>query len=228
MKTKLGSMIACIPLVVGGFAFAADIATDDEIEEGFVALFNGKDLTGWEGNLDHFRIESDAIVGGSMDRGLSHNEFLCTQASYADFELRLQAKTVGKATNGGIQIRSRRVPNETEVSGYQADLGIQPTRNIWGALYDESRRREMLAVADQEELKKVYKPGDWNDYRIRCEGGQIQLWINGYQTVTYTEPDPEIPLVGIIGLQIHSGPPGEVWYRNIRIKKIDVPSLNPG
>ena len=219
-RVKLAGL-AAMPLV---FALAAEAEARNEPEEGFVALFNGRDFTGWEGNLDHFRIEDGAIVGGSMDRGIAHNEFLCTPRAYADFELRLEAKTIGNGTNGGIQIRSRRVPGATEVSGYQADLAIQPTRNVWGALYDESRRRVMLALPDQGALAEVYKPEEWNGYTIRCEGRRIRLWINGHQTVDYSEPDPNIPLEGIIGLQIHSGPPGEAWYRHIRIKEIPVPA----
>lgn len=67
---------------------------------------------------------------------------------------------------------------------------------------------------------KVLRKDDWNDYRIRCEGSRIQLWINGLRTVDYTEEDAEIPLKGKIAVQIHGGPPGEAWYRNIRIKTL--------
>ncbi|MBT3596240.1 MAG: DUF1080 domain-containing protein, partial [Verrucomicrobia bacterium] len=73
---------------------------------------------------------------------------------------------------------------------------------------------------DREALAKVLKPGEWNDYVIRCEGKRIQLWINGYQTVDYTETDRSIEQDGIIALQIHGGPAGEAWYRNIKIKKL--------
>ena len=76
----------------------------------------------------------------------------------------------------------------------------------------------MLAVPkDEEEYNKHVKLDDWNDYRIRCVGSRIQLWINGYQTIDYTEPDDSIDRDGIIGLQIHSGPPCEAWYKDIRL-----------
>ena len=188
--------------------------------EGFVDLFNGKNFDGWEGNQEFFRVESGAIVAGTLEQPIPRNEFLCTTRDYGDFELRLQAKTVGKGANGGVQIRSRRVPNHNEVRGYQADVGILRGQNIWGALYDEARRRKMLAVGDQEKLAKVFKPDGWNDYVIRCEGKEIQTWINGFQTVDYTEQDPEIEQTGIIGLQVHGGAPSEVWYRNLAIREL--------
>ena len=195
-------------------------AVEEEPPAGFVPLFNGTNFEGWEGNLEFFRIEDGTIVAGRLDQQIPRNEFLCTKRDYNDFELRLQAKVSREDANGGIQIRSRRVPDHNEVRGYQADIGRQQTLNIWGALYDEYRRREMLAVAPQEELKKVYKPGEWNDYLIRCEGPRIRMWINGYRTIDYTEPDPDIELEGIIGLQVHSGDAAEIRYRNIEIMEL--------
>ena len=107
--------------------------------------------------------------------------------------------------------------------GYQADIGLlggEPPQNIWGALYDEARRRELLAVPDQDELLKVFRPGEWNDYVIRAEGSRIQIWINGSQTVDYTETDPDIAPTGVIGLQIHAGAPAEIRYRNLQIRPL--------
>ncbi|MFI5381768.1 MAG: DUF1080 domain-containing protein [Tepidisphaerales bacterium] len=184
----------------------------------FVPIFDGKTLDGWEGNKDAFRIEDGAIVGGSMKKGLPRNEFLCTTKEYGDFELRVKFKLIGKEANGGVQIRSRRVPNSSEVSGYQADLG----QSYWGSLYDESRRNQTIAKTNLEELKKVLKMEDWNEYRILCQGRRIQLWINGYQTVDYTEADEKLEQTGIIGLQIHGGPASEAWYKDIAIKTLGV------
>ena len=183
---------------------------------GFVSLFDGKTFAGWEGSKEVFRIEDGAVVGGTLSAKVAHNDFLCTVASYGDFELRLQCKLLGENANAGIQIRSRRVPDHYEVSGYQADMGQQ----YWGCLYDESRRNKVLACPDPAKIAEVVRAGDWNDYVIRCEGKRIQLWLNGFQTVDYTEPDDAIPQSGVIGLQIHGGPPSEAWYRNIRIKPL--------
>ena len=78
----------------------------------------------------------------------------------------------------------------------------------------------MLAKADPAVIKKVLKPKGWNQYEIRCEGPRIRLFLNGVLTVDYVEKDAKIPLEGIIGLQIHSGPPTEAWYRNIWIREL--------
>ena len=182
------------------------------------AIFDGKTFKGWEGNEKIFRIEKGAIVGGSLRAKIARNEFLCTKKTYKNFVLKLEVKLLGGArANAGIQFRTKRIPNHHEVIGYQADMG----QGWWGSLYDESRRRRMLAKADAAVIKKVLKPNEWNRYEIRCEGRRIRLFINGVLTVDYTEPDPKIPLEGIIGLQIQGGPPSEAWYRGIRIWELE-------
>jgi hypothetical protein len=201
-------------LITMCFVFAASVAT--AAEEGFTPLFDGTTFAGWEGNLQSFRIEDGAIVGGSLKAGVPHNDFLCTTKEYGDFELRLKFRLLGKGANGGVQIRSQRVPNHYEVSGYQADMAD----GYWGCLYDESRRNKILAGPPPAERSKVAKIGDWYEYVIRCQGPRIQLWVNGQQTVDYTEPDEKIPLKGIIGMQIHGGGPSEAWYKEIRIKDL--------
>jgi len=183
---------------------------------GFTPLFDGKTFEGWNGNQEVFRIEDGAIVGGSLKERVKHNEFLTAIGQYGDFELRLQFKLLGKGVNAGVQVRSRRVPDHHEMIGYQADLGD----NCWGCLYDESRRRKMLAVPPKEDRTKIIRRDQWNEYVIRCQGRRIQLWINGQQTVDYTEPDEKIEQTGLIGLQIHGGPPTEAWYKDIEIKEL--------
>ncbi|HEX7377580.1 MAG TPA: DUF1080 domain-containing protein [Pirellulales bacterium] len=181
-------------------------------------LFDGKTFNGWEGDTEKsFRIEQGAIVGGSLKEKTPRNEFLCTTREFDDFELRLKFEVLGQGTNAGVQIRSRRVPNHHEMIGYQADLG----QGWYGSLYDESRRQVMLAEADPKVVAAAVKPGDWNDYKIRCQGKRIQLWINGRQTVDYTEPDDKLEQRGLIGLQIHAGPPGEAWYKDIEIEELE-------
>ena len=182
-----------------------------------VALFDGKTLNGWQGDSKVFRIDDGAIVGGSLKSALPHNEFITSTKEYGDFELRLKVKLTGASSaNGGIQIRSRRIPNNHEMIGYQADMGQQ----YWGSLYDESRRNKTLAGPTADEVKKVLKLNDWNDYVIRCQGRHIQLWLNGLKTVDYTEPDEKLEQKGLIGLQIHGGPASEAWYKDIVIKEL--------
>ena len=103
--------------------------------------------------------------------------------------MRLKARLVGKGQNAGVQFRSQRMPNHFEMIGYQCDMGTMQGRPIWGALYDESRRRKFLAEAGCREAGAVLKPDDWNELVIRCEGPRIQIWVNGVQTVDYTEAD---------------------------------------
>lgn len=189
-------------------------------QRGAKRLFDGKTFKGWEGNLSLFRIEDGAIVGGTLKENIARNEFLCTTEEYGDFELRVKFKLLGDPAraNAGIQFRSERIPNHHEVIGYQADMG----QNYWGALYDESRRRKVLAGPNLDELNKVLKRGDWNDYVIRAEGKRVRLSINGFQTVDYTEADDSIEQRGRICLQIHGGQPSEAWYKDISITLLQI------
>ncbi len=181
-------------------------------------LFDGKSLAGWEGKKGVFRVEENAIVAGNLKDKIPNNEFLCAKATYRNFELRLKAKLIGEGRNAGIQFRSVRIPNHHEMNGYQCDMGQMGDRSIWGSLYDESRRRKFLAQGDKSKTDEATKKDDWNDFVIRCEGKRIQIWLNEYQTVDFTETDDDIRDTGLIGLQIHDGKPAEAWYKDIRIK----------
>ena len=191
-----------------------------DFDQESLPLFDGQSLAGWEGNAYWFRVEDGAIVAGRLDERIPHNEFLCTTQIYDDFELRLEAKLVGAGQNAGIQIRSKRVRESTEVSGYQVDMGQAGSRGVWGALYDESRRNRMLAEVPPELHDQILKKDTWNHYRIICRGKKITIYLNGKKTVEYEEVESGIPGHGIIGLQIHSGAPSEAWYRNLRIKQL--------
>src|SRR5688572_30261341 len=108
-----------LPLIILS-TFLAPLAADEKgPESGFVSLFDGKSLAGWEGDEKVFRVADGAIVGGSLKERVARNEFLCTTKEYGDFELRLKARLVGKGENAGVQFRSRRIPNHHEVIGYQ-------------------------------------------------------------------------------------------------------------
>ena len=189
-------------------------------EPGFVPLFDGKSLGGWQGDETMFRVEDGAIVAGSKTERIAHNEFLASKEEFGDFELRLKARLTGRGQNAGVQFRSQRLANHFEMIGYQCDMGTMQGRSIWGALYDESRRRKFLAEPDAGNLTENFKPGDWNDLVIRCEGPRVQIWVNGVQTVDYTEPEAEIPRRGRFGLQIHGGEAAEAAYKEIRVKRL--------
>jgi hypothetical protein len=204
------SLFACV-VIAFSHSFAADRGKT-------VRLFDGKTFKGWIGDTNKtFRIEDGAIVGGTMKEKIPRNEFLCTARNYTNFILTLKFKLVGEGSNAGIQFRTKRHLNDSEVSGYQADMGDP---SWWGCLYDESRRNKILAQSKIEEVNKVLKRNDWNEYRIKAEGKHIQLWINGLQTIDYTESDPGIDDFGVIAVQIHAGPPSEAWYKDITIQEL--------
>ena len=210
-------MLPAICLIIA----AGAIASASAAEEGFQPLFDGKSLAGWEGDAKVFRAQEGAVVAGSLSEKVPHNEFLASKEEFGDFELRLKARLLGKGKNAGIQFRSQRVKDHFEMVGYQCDMGFAGEKPIWGALYDESRRRTFLAEPDADKLIAVLKTDDWNDLVIRCVGPRIQIWVNGLQTVDYTEADDKIPLRGRFGLQIHGGEPAEAAYKDIRVKRLD-------
>jgi hypothetical protein len=187
-----------------------------------VSLFDGRTFEGWEGDTTKtWRIENGAIIGGSLTERVPHNQFLASKKRYRNFELTLKFKLVGTEgfVNSGVQLRSVRIEKPAhEMRGYQADIGDP---EWWGCLYDESRRNKVLAKSDMAKLNPVLKRGDWNDYRIRCEGPRVQLWINGVQTVDYTESDPAIAQEdGHIALQIHGGATAEASFKDIAIEEL--------
>jgi hypothetical protein len=184
-----------------------------------VRLFDGKSFAGWEGDTNQFwRIEKDALVGGTLKETVAHNEFLCTTKEYKDFDLRLKVKLEGTGfVNGGIQLRSQREKQPAfEMVGYQADMG----EGYWGSLYDESRRKKTLAHPNTAVVKHIVKTNDWNEYVIRCEGPHIRLWLNGILTVDYTEDEKDLPMSGLIGIQVHGGGKSEASYKDITIEEL--------
>ena len=184
-------------------------------------LFDGKTLTGWEGDPKWWRVQDGALTGGSTTEKVPRNFFLATTKSYQNFDLRLKLKLTGVPNTGminsGVQIRSMRVPNNTEMSGYQVDAGD----NWWGKMYDESRRNKVIAeAANLAAVNAAVKPGEWNEYRVRAEGARIRSWINGVPALDYTEMEPNIAQDGHIAIQIHSGGIALVQVKEVRIEEL--------
>ena len=179
-------------------------------------LVDGQTFAGWNGDTENvFHIVDGAIAAGSLDAPNPHNDFLTTEEEYLDFDLTLEAKIEGEGGNAGIQFRSKRIPDHFEMIGYQADMTSDGA--YWGSLYDESRRNRFLAQPDPEQIKRLYRPNEWNRYRIVCWGSRITIYLNGEKTVDYVETEFP-PQPGLIGLQIHGGPPSRALYRDIRIE----------
>ena len=184
-------------------------------------LFDGRTLAGWEGDAAWWRVEDGALSGGSREEKVPRNYFLATTRSFQNFDLRLRIKLTGDPKTGfinsGVQFRSVRVPNHTEMSGYQADAGD----GWWGKLYDESRRNKVIAEPkDLAAATAAVKVGDWNDYRVLAEGPRIRTWINGVAAVDYTETDTAIAQDGHIALQIHGGGKAVVQVKDVRIEEL--------
>lgn len=183
-------------------------------------LFDGKTFNGWEGDtISTWKIENGALVGGSLEKTVPKNDFLCTTRSYDNFILKLKVKLSGTEgfINSGIQFRSVRAKDPSnEIIGYQADWG----EGYWASLYDESRRNKTIAKPDSAQVLKWIKLNDWNDYEVRAEKRRIRLFVNGHQTIDYTEPNANIPQSGLIGLQIHGGGKARVEFKDIYITEL--------
>ncbi|HIG83226.1 MAG TPA: DUF1080 domain-containing protein [Verrucomicrobia bacterium] len=186
----------------------------------FKSIFDGKSMKGWKGS-DWFRVEDGAIVAGSLKKNVPKNQFLVTEKSYGDFDMKFKAKLVGQGKNAGVQFWSERIPNHHEMKGFQCDIGTMGKVSIWGALYDESRRGKFL---DEVPLptQKLTDINGWNQFRIRAEGNVITIWVNGALATKYYEngKESDIPRNGRFGLQIHSGPPAEAWYKDIEVLEL--------
>lgn len=218
-------------------------------ETGFKSIFNGKDLTGWEGNPKLWSVKDGAITGitppsekDPKKGAITHNTFLVNKdLTVKDFELRLSYRIV--AGNSGIQYRSK-VMSQGDwgpiVGGYQADFEAGKTYS--GILYEErgrgilAKRGEKTVVKEGEGKAKVEVTGslgktdeiqakinneDWNDYVVIAKGNHLQHFINGMQTVDVTDEGGEkAAKEGILALQIHVGPPMTVQFKNLRIKEL--------
>jgi hypothetical protein len=213
-------------------------------EEGFLRIFNGKDLTGWEGEPKLWSVKDGAITGQTTaENPAKRNTFLIwTNGTVGDFELRCSFKLVpGDAkgfANSGVQYRSKVVdPSYWVVHGYQADMEAGATYT--GILYEEGIRgilatRGEKVVWDKDGKKQVVgsvgnaaaieasiKKGDWNDYVIIAKGNHLQQFINGKQTIDVTDEDEsKRAMTGVLALQLHAGPPMLAQFKNIRLKKL--------
>lgn len=182
-------------------------------QDGFRPLFNGKNLDEWVVDTPGlWRVEGGVIIGKSP--GLKYNDFLRTKKHYKNFVLKVTFRMTdetGKA-NSGVQFRSKPMEGSHEVIGYQADMGQQ----YWGCLYDESRRKKVLVTASEAALAGL-KKSDWNEYVITARGNRITLELNGVKSVEWVEKEA-VDDSGFIALQLHSGPPFQMEFKNLMVK----------
>lgn len=220
------------------------------------AIFNGKDLTGWEGNPALWSVEDGAITGrthpsaADASKGdVKHNTFLVYRAGVVgDFELTLKYRIV--AGNSGVQYRSKELASGESgpvLSGYQADL--EAGANYSGILYEEKGRGILAqrgqqtvikpqqvdpsvkgskpfkvevtgSVGDSAAIQDAIRAEDWNEYRIVAKGNHLQHFINGKKTVDVMDEDEaNASREGLLGLQIHTGPPMVVQFKDLMLKE---------
>ena len=236
MNLKIKSLTCALTL-----AFASAIALHANAEEpkadadGFVSLFDGQSLDGWEGKKEFWSVKDGAITGVTTpENPTKGNTFLIYRdGELGDFELRLKFKIDGG--NSGIQYRSKE-EDDFVVGGYQAD--IDPAMVFMGILYEE-RGRGILAqrgekVVRSEEKSEVVgrtepekeivdsiKKDDWNDYTVIAKGNHLIQQINGHTTVDFTDNDASKRAAsGVLALQLHAGPPMTVQFKEIKLKKL--------
>lgn len=224
-------------------------------KEGFVQIFDGKTLKGWEGDPNYWRVENGSLVGEiTPDKLLKANTFIIYQdAQPADFELKLECK-ITESGNSGINYRSEKLTDVPHaLRGYQADIDgknyftgqnyeergrttlayrgqittINPLENASANIRDNVKNNawtglnETGSLGNKDELKTHIKNNDWNEIHLVIKGNRLQHYVNGKLMSDVTDNDEaNRKMQGLLGVQVHVGPPMKVAYRNIRLKQL--------
>src|SRR5579863_9195791 len=235
-------MIRAFMLALGVLTASAGLAQDKPAvdlpkpdADGFVTIFNGKDLTYWEG-LEGFWSVKDGAIAATETKEASKQTFLVFKGSnVGDFELHLKYKFVTPDGNSGIQFRSKLLdPKTFRVGGYQADFDGKAGYD--GSIYDEAgvaggratmsnrgekttwdaenKRHNEKMAEDNAALKKFVKVGDWNDIVLVVQGNHVTYTINGHLMTDLTDESPKALKDGIIALQCHAGFTMEVQFKD--------------
>jgi len=212
----IASMLAAVLAIYTTNIRAAEQADKD----GWVSLFNGKDLEGWEQLNGTAKYEAkDGMIVGTTVLG-SPNSFLCTKKHFSNFELEFDVKD-DPGLNSGVQIRSESLKEykNGRVHGYQVE--IDPSARAYsGGIYDEARRGWLNDLKDNEPARKAFKNGEWNHFRVLAVGPSMKTWVNGVAAADLTDT---MTTTGFVGLQVHqnkSEKPLQVMWRNIRIREL--------
>jgi hypothetical protein len=214
--------------------------------DGFITLFNGKDLTNWEG-LEGFWSVNNGVIEGNATKEKSKQTFLVLAASwaepakFADFELHFAYKFATPTGNSGLQFRSRVIDEKTyRVGGYQADFDADTQYD--GGFYDEAsvaggrgimanrgdktvwdasnmRKNEPLG-SSKAELRKLVKKGDWNDMILTVNGNTASIQINGQPMGTMVDDSPKALKDGVIAFQMHAGMTMRIMVKDVKMKML--------
>ena len=232
--------------VTAAFAQTTPPATPASAPDaGFVALFDGNTLTGWDGDPVYWRVENNAIVGEiTPETIVKRNTFLIWRGGAPkDFELKVEYR-ISAQGNSGVNYRSWELTDaKWSLAGYQADidgaLKNKPPLRHTGQNYEErgrtflARRGEIVRVGpdgkpvvigslgESEALKAFIKEDDWNEYHLIASGSVLTHILNGHVMSIVIDEDPEHRKAqGLIGVQVHVGPPMKVEYRSFKLKRL--------
>jgi hypothetical protein len=206
---------------------------------GFEQIFDGKTLKNWDGDPQFWRVEAGAITGQTTaEKQLKTNTFIIWRGGTTkDFELKLEFRMNGG--NSGVQYRSTALTDVGKyvLKGYQADMDAES--RYTGMLYEErgrgflaergrftrmvegGQRKLIGSPGDGEELKALIKQGDWNQLHIIARGTTVIHVINGRIMSAFLDDDASGRIAeGLLGLQLHVGPPMTVEFRNIMLRKL--------
>ena len=238
MRTLVFGGVGLAVLFVAAATSAGDAPTPPE---GFKAMFNGRDLTGWKGSSQFLKVE-DGCLTGTADGKLKHNHFIVWQGGpVKNFEWRAKVKINAKG-NSGLQYRSVERPDlgDEVVVGYQCD--VVPYRADYDGMLYEERGRRILAHTSEKVIidkdgqpwvvgefpLKEFAPDQWHEYRVLVEGNRHRHWIDGQPTVEVIDLDEKgRKLEGILGMQVHVGPKMTVEFKDLYLKKLadDLPLI---
>jgi hypothetical protein len=206
---------------------------------GFRQIFDGSTLNNWDGDPDFWRVEGGAIVGQSTpEKVLKQNTFIIWRGGTTrDFELKLDFRMNGG--NSGVQYRSQPLPDVGKyvLKGYQADMdaalvhtgmlyeergrGFLAERGRVTRMTEEGQRKLIGTPGTSDELKAVIKSEDWNQLHIIARGTTIIHVINGRVMSIFIDDDPKgRSMDGLLGLQLHQGPPMKVEFRNVQLRSL--------
>lgn len=226
-----------VAVALGVCAVRTSISSAQD-DAGFKSIFNGKTLDGWRGDRELWRLEDGAIVGESTaENPLKSNRFLVwDQGEIDDFILKLKFKISGtERANSGVQIRSSE-PEGGHLVGYQLD--IDRSGAYIGAVYSEKTGRGILAprgkkvtirakndklaepICDPEEILKNIDVDEWVDMEILAQGPHIQVKMNGVVTSELIDQSDQLVRQGLLGLQLHQGPPMKIQFKDIQLKRL--------
>ena len=175
------------------------------------SLFNGKDLSGWSVlPAGQWKIE-DGVIRGTSRASEKRHGMLVSEKSYRDFEITIEYKAI--AGNSGLYFRSKYDKRASKMKGFQAEIDASGKHP--GGLYETGGR---TWVVKPDRTSKAFKPGQWNEMRVRAQGRDVIVFLNGVKTAELKNDSGS--LEGYFGLQLHGGQRMDVSFRNIRIREL--------